>query len=268
MSLRQTRDAYSIEKRYVRSDGTATNVRATVMLVAADGEPEFAVALVEPLGDVARLQNKIGAARAAVHDFNNLLLVMVGNAEILLAQLAHGAADPSYAQRIKDAASRSVPIVRGLLDDEPEQPSERLDVNSVILELGDIVRHLLGSRVELVLRLDPSEPAVVANREGLERAIANIATNARDAMPDGGTFTIETRREDARTVISLSDTGVGIDASTKARIFERDFTTKGHGVGHGIGLANVRDFVESAGGSVDVETTVGHGSTFALRFPS
>jgi two-component system, cell cycle sensor histidine kinase and response regulator CckA len=243
----------------------------TGMLVRdADRVPQFAVALVQPLEELRQLQETVGAARAAAHDFNNLLTAIVGQSELVLARLSRR--DPAHVrvEQIRDSARRSVSLVRSLLEaggDIGSDRDESLDVNEVLLGMRSVTEQLVGAGIEITLHLDSSGPRVFADREGFERAVANIAANSRYAMAGSGTFTVETRHEDDAVVIRLSDTGPGIEPQLLERIFERDFTTKPSGAGHGIGLANVRAFAERAGGSVSAESDIGKGASFTIRLP-
>jgi two-component system cell cycle sensor histidine kinase/response regulator CckA len=265
------REGYSVDRHWVRADGSRIDVHVTGMLVRdADGEPQFAVALAQPMNEVIELRETVGAARSVAHDFNNLLTAIVGQSELVLARLPHG--DPTHArvEQIRDSAWRSVSLVRGLLDagGPTRSASEKsFDVNEAVLGMRHVAEQLVGAGIEIRLHLDPAGPRVVADREGFERAVANIASNSRYAMSGAGTFTILTAQEGDAVVIRLSDTGPGIEPKLLARIFERDFTTKPSGAGHGIGLANVREFAEDAGGSVSVESELGKGATFTITLP-
>jgi signal transduction histidine kinase len=188
----------------------------------------------------------------------------------VLARVAPG--DPTHArvEQIRDSARRSVSLVRNLLDaggDTRSSPEESFDVNEVVLGMRHVAEQLVGAGIEIRLHLDPAGPRVVADREGFERAVANIASNSRYAMSGSGTFTIETRHEGDNVAIRLSDNGPGIEPDVLDHIFERDFTTKPSGAGHGIGLANVRAFAERAGGSVSAESEVGKGASFTITLP-
>jgi len=265
------REQYSVDRRLVSADGARVDVHVTGMLVRdAHAEPQFAVVLAQPLHEVQQLRETVGAARGAAHDFNNLLTAIVGQSELVLARVP--ADDPTHArvEQIRDSARRSVSIVRGLLDaggDTRVAPNESFDVNEVLLGMRQVAEQLVGAGIEIRVQLDPSGPRVVADREGFERAVANIATNSRYAMSGAGIFTIETRHEAKNVVIRLSDTGPGIEPELLDRIFERDFTTKPVGAGHGIGLANVRAFAERAGGSVAAESEAGKGGSFTITLP-
>jgi signal transduction histidine kinase len=140
-----------------------------------------------------------------------------------------------------------------------------VDVNGVILGMRDIARHLVRAGVRTVLHLDPADPHARADVEGLERALANILRNADDAMPQGGTVTIRTSANGRYVRLSVDDTGAGMPDEVRGQLFELGFTTKLGG--HGIGLVNVRQFAEANGGTVEVESAPGRGTTVTLLLP-
>lgn len=260
------RDVFSIDKRYVCADGRTVNAHSTALLVRdEDSDPDFVVGLIEPRDELVHLRERVTEAQTAAHDVNNLLTAIFGHQELLLRTLPPGDKRRSAVEAIGAVARRSVPIVQNILRARTRQP-ESVDVNNLILGMQSVAAQLVGSKVKIVLRLDPTIPHVFVEREQLERAIANIAANAHDAMPDGGTFLVETTCEGGLVQIRMSDTGVGIRPGLRARIFERDFSTKPEG--HGIGLAHARDTVERAGGFIGVDSDLGQGATFTLALPA
>ena len=259
------REAFSLDKRYVHADGRIVNAHSTALLVRDDAsEPEFIVALIEPRDELVHVREEAAEARAAAHDVNNLLTVIFGHQELVLRTLAPGDKRRVAIEAIGRAARMSVPIVQDILLDRTRHP-ESVDVNHLILGMRSVAAQLVGSKVKIVLRLDPTIRSVFVERDHLERAIANIAANAHDAMPDGGTFLVETMSDAEFVKIRMSDTGIGIQPRLRSRIFDRDFTTKAQG--HGIGLAFARDAVERAGGFVKVDSDLGQGATFTLALP-
>lgn len=260
------RETFSMEKRYLGADGHALSAQSTVLLVRdAAGRPDFAIGLIEPRGELARLRAVAIDARIAAHDLNNLLVAVFAHQEMLLRALPPGDERRANAEAIGRVARMFVPIVQDLLG-RPTQHLESVDVNRLILEMRDIASQLLGSNVEIALQLDPTIPRVLVDRNCLERSIANIVANARDSMPDGGTLRVETACEGVFVKIMITDTGIGIPSALQARIFEREFSTKSDG--HGIGLAFTREAVERVGGYVAVESALGRGATFTLALPS
>ena len=139
-------------------------------------------------------------------------------------------------------------------------------MNGLLLGMRSVVGNLLGAGINIVVLPDLGQPQVHADATDLERALINIVANARDAMPKGGTLTIETKREDDVVRIRISDTGAGMSPAVRDRIFEPSFTTKE--TGHGIGLASVRTFVEKHRGSIVIESDEGIGTTVTLMLPA
>jgi two-component system cell cycle sensor histidine kinase/response regulator CckA len=164
--------------------------------------------------------------------------------------------------------------------------TSKLDVNQVVADVTGMLRRLIGEDIAMQMRASPDTPAVVANHGQMEQALTNLVINARDAMPLGGTLTIETRCIRAHEIpsavagsrdrgvvpatyagIIVRDTGHGMAESVRARVFEPFFTTKAPGKGTGLGLATVYGIVKGAGGVIDVSSTVGEGSTFTIYLP-
>jgi PAS domain S-box-containing protein len=208
-------------------------------------------------------------ASGLAHDFNNTLTVAGGFAELIKAESADSQV-ASDAAAIVEVVDKARELTRRLLAvaRDTSRPSEPVDVCDVVVDLAPLLRHLLGSAVEVELDL-PDRPMVAClDTAQLEQALINLAVNARDAMPDGGTITIGIREVDGTFVeVFVRDTGTGIPADVLARVFEPFFTTKPTGKGSGLGLAMVSGFAARAGGEVTVESEPGSGTTFAIRLP-
>ena len=206
---------------------------------------------------------------AIAHDFNNLLTVILGYAEALLASEV---TLPVRAElrEIRRASSRAASLTRQLLVFSRRMPAvlESMDLNHVIFELSPMLRRLLGKTVQLALALNARHSVVKADRGLLDQVLINLLINGRDAMPDGGTMTIATRDdEDGRVALEVTDTGQGMPPDVQAKIFEPFFTTKDLGRGTGLGLATVYTIVMQAGGTIDVESVEGQGTTFRISLP-
>ena len=207
------------------------------------------------------------------HDFNNLLTVIQGSADMLCKDELPADKRKRFAQAIVQAAGNAAALTSQLLAFARRQPlkPEHLDVNAVIRDIGDMVDRTMGERIEVRTRLDAKKCAVEVDRAQLQSAILNIASNARDAMKEGGRLTISTRSEDGpegqMIAIEIADTGTGMDEATKERIFEPFFTTKGTGEGTGLGLSQVYGFASQSGGDVRVESETGKGSRLTLVLP-
>jgi nitrogen-specific signal transduction histidine kinase/CheY-like chemotaxis protein len=233
----------------------------------------------------ARKMEAIGSLAGAIaHDFNNLLGVVIGNLDLLREQPGGNAETDDLAREALDAAMRGAKLTRGLLAFAQRQPlqPQRIAVNEVVTGLAHRLRQTLGGRYEVALDLAPEVWPVVADPAQLEAALVNLATNARDAMPDGGRLAVATGnarldedyaahypdlRPGEYALIAISDTGSGMPPEIVARIFEPFFTTKEHGQGTGLGLATVFGYMKQSGGHINVYSEVGIGTTFRLYLP-
>jgi signal transduction histidine kinase/ActR/RegA family two-component response regulator len=209
------------------------------------------------------------------HDFNNILTAVTG----CLEMIARKPDDPAKVRRLSQnaatAADRGAQLVRQLLTFSRRQnlKPQVLDANDLLLEMATLARKAIGEQA--VLKLDLSQPLdrICVDAGEFQAAILNLMSNARDAMPGGGTVTIRTRNEPEgprggpHVAISVEDTGEGMDSATLARVFEPFFTTKEVGRGTGLGLSQVYGFAESAGGYVDIESAPGEGAAVTLYLP-
>ena len=240
--------------------------------------------LEEQLLHAQRLESVGRLAGGIAHDFNNLLTVISGNAEFALASLEPGSPARSDILQIDEAARRAAQLTGQLLAFSRKQvlAPRVLQLNDTVESMSAMLRRLIGEDVVLELRLAPDLPHVRADPGQLEQVIVNLAVNARDAMPSGGQLTIETAAADMHetdapehaaatpgphVVLTLTDTGTGMDAATKAAIFEPFFTTKPVGKGTGLGLATVYGIVRQSGGNVLVHSEPGHGTSFRIFLP-
>jgi two-component system, cell cycle sensor histidine kinase and response regulator CckA len=215
-------------------------------------------------------------AGGIAHDFNNLLTAIAGYAELLDAKLDERDERRGYVAEIQRACERASRLTSRLLTVGRRQVQRRqaLDLNELVADLQSLLERVLGEDLELVLELDSSAPRVRADRTQLEQVILNLAINARDAMPTGGTLSIETRTaergadlETQCAVLVVRDTGVGMDERTREQIFEPFFTTKEPGEGTGLGLATVYGIVAQTEGAIEVDSAPGEGSEFRVYFP-
>jgi PAS domain S-box-containing protein len=223
-------------------------------------------------------------AGGVAHDFNNLLTVIIGNCEFLL--MRHQAGDPSFKEinEVHQNALRAAALVSQLLAFSRKQTMQPkvLALGDVIGELAQMLRRLVGEGITLNVERDPELWAVHADEAQLGNAIINLVVNARDAMPSGGTVTIRTANEAVNNAlalgtammpvgdyvrISVADTGTGMSNEVKSKIFDPFFTTKPVGQGTGLGLATVYGIVKQSGGFIDVDSTLGVGTTFNIYLP-
>jgi two-component system, cell cycle sensor histidine kinase and response regulator CckA len=231
-----------------------------------------------------RLQSLGQMAGAVAPDLNNLLAIIMKHADFLAEKTAGRPAAQADVQRIRVAAQRAAQITRQLLvvgRRETAHP-ETLELNTIVAHIADLLPASVGADIEIHVEAAADLPAIEADRGQVEQVILNLAVNARDAMPQGGTLTIETglaeldERHVRRPAVSagryveltVSDTGTGMSADFAAHIFEPLFTTKPVGQGNGLGLATVHAIVAGAGGSISVFSEEGTGTTLRLLFPA
>ena len=236
---------------------------------------------------VRQLQKMEAVGRLAggiAHDFNNLLTVIMGYGQILLDGLKPE--DPRYrsAQIIEQTAVRAAQLTKQLLAFSRKQhlAPTLLDLSTVVSGMSSILRRLIGESIELVCVGSETPGLVKVDRGQIEQVLVNLVVNARDAMPTGGTITVESgsivpdlpdlaasaaRGQHPYVVLKITDTGTGMDAATQAKIFEPFFTTKAAGKGTGLGLATVFGIVTQSAGIIRVESKLGVGTVFSLYFP-
>jgi PAS domain S-box-containing protein len=265
------RDAYAIDKRYVRKDGSVVDTHVHVALDLEDG---LGISLVEDVTGRRELEEQLRQAQkmeavgklagGVAHDFNNLMTAVIGYSDLLLRERSN-----EKIEAIRDSAVRATDLTRQLLAFSRRQimQTQDIDLRHVVERMDTLLRRLIGEDVRLTTSTG-SEPVVVrADRTQLEQVVMNLAVNARDAMPNGGTLTIAVLTDGASAVLSVLDTGVGMDAETQARIFEPFFTTKSLAVSSGLGLSTVHGIVGQSGGTIEVESAPGRGTTFVVRLP-
>lgn len=275
-----------VNGRWHRFDGT---------LAASEAEPRLSLVVTDVTdrheleGQVRELEDALRQAHklevfgrlvvGIVHDFRNVLTVIVNANDRILDHLPGDSPVRPQANAVHLTSQRAAALVRRLLSfarQTPEEPAV-LDLNVVVGEVGQSLRHLVGEHIDVQLLNTDSVWPVKADRTEIERMLYNLAANARDAMPAGGRLTIETRNVSAgmhdgqlagpSVSISVSDTGTGMDSETLAQAFEPFYTTKASGEGTGLGLANVYSFVRDSGGWTKLTSTLGVGTTLTFGLP-
>jgi len=222
-------------------------------------------------------------AGGVAHDFNNLLGVIIGYSELALDQIDRAHSVHGQVEQIRKAGERASTLTRQLLAFSRQQvlDTRTLQLNAIISDMAQMLIRLIGEDIELQTKLDSELHAIRGDQSQIEQVIMNLAVNARDAMPQGGKLTIETsnisieEEGERRTpmapgdyvLLSVSDTGVGMDAETQAHMFEPFFTTKAHGKGTGLGLATVYGVVKQSDGYISVYSEPGIGSSFKIYLP-
>jgi CheY-like chemotaxis protein len=221
-------------------------------------------------------------AGGVAHDFNNLLMVISGYAEVILEGMNAGHPLHGKARAIQQASDRATTLTRQLLAFSRKQLLELkvVDVNAIIEDMERLLRPLIGENIDLVTNLAADTGHTRADAGQLEQVLMNLVVNAKDAMPGGGRIVIKTENitlDDSHrgdktfirlgdyVMISVTDTGIGMNKDTQSRIFEPFFTTKGKGTG--LGLSTVYGIVKQSGGYLMVESELGCGSTFIIYLP-
>jgi len=286
---------FSLQNRIVWPDGTVRWLTgAGRILLGEHGEPVRGLGIFIDVTDRRALEAQyhhaqkmeaIGRLAGGVaHDFNNLLTGILGYCELLLADFDPD--DPRQADiaEIRKAGASAAGLTRQLLAFSRREIIEPalLDLNMVMDDMRAMLGRLIGEDVEIVLRLRPELAPLMADRGQLEQIVMNLAVNARDAMPRGGRLTIETANVELDenyakahfgvspgpyVALTVSDTGTGMTPDVQDRLFEPFFTTKKLGSGTGLGLATVHSIVGTTGGSINVYSEVGTGTSFKVYFP-
>ncbi len=282
------------ESRWRRSDGREIQVRLGGRAVRnAEGRVLCFDLLAENVTEkkelAARLQQAekmqmIGQLAGGIaHDFNNLLTVINGYCDLLLLERAEDSEIAPGLKLIRQAGERAAGLTYQLLafHRQPVRVTEPIALNGVVKEVAELCRRVIAENIRIVQRTGPDAGSVMANVAQMHQMLMNLVVNARDAMPDGGTLTMETYRYwvDGRegqqldlaagdyAVLAVKDTGVGMDDAVRTRIFEPFFTTKPAGKGTGLGLATVYELVRQSCGAIAVESRAGAGTTFRIYLP-
>lgn len=282
------------EKRYRRRDGSHVWARVyTSVHRDASGQPQHFISVIEDITDRRTLEAQVRQASkmdavgklasGVAHDFNNLLTVILGFAEMMSEDIAMPGHHRQDLEEIIKAAKSASGLTRQLLAFSRQQVlnTEPLDVNGLIRDMTGMLRRLIGEHIEITMVLASDLPSVMADRGQFEQVVMNLVVNARDAMPDGGQVTIETKDvelEDSTAheetvmvgsyvMLSVTDTGNGMSKETQKRLFEPFFTTKETGKGTGLGLSTTYGIVKQSKGYIWVDSEPGRGTTFKVYLP-
>ena len=293
--FRRTGRLDGFEVKWKRKDNGSITVRISGRAVSSADEPaDVLEAIAEDVTDRRALEDQFRQAQkmeavgrlagGVAHDFNNLLMVISGYAEVILTQLDSNHPLHEKGRAIQQAADRATTLTRQLLAFSRKQLLELkvVDVNAIVHDMERLLRPLIGENVEFVTLLSPEAAHTRADAGQLEQVLMNLVVNAKDAMPTGGKLTIQTQntvvdenhrrgqqfiRPGRYVMLSVSDTGMGMDKETQSRIFEPFFTTKEKGKGTGLGLSTVYGIVKQSGGYVIVQSEKARGSSFHIYLP-
>lgn len=281
------------DRSFRRKDGTTFPVEIALTAIEVEGQTVVLTVardisererMMLQLHRAARMESVGRLAGGVAHDFNNLLTVINATAELALSELPSESPVSADLREIRAASDRAAAVTRQLLAFSRQQvmQPQLVPINRLITEFLTMLRRLIGEDVRVEVMLAASEPLVLADPGQLEQVLMNLCINARDAMPGGGVLTIGTatvdldaedvaRHESMNTgkylLLSVADTGFGMDRHTQAMIFEPFFTTKELGKGSGLGLPTVYGIVKQSGGSIWVYSEVGQGTTFKIYLP-
>ncbi|QDV30570.1 Blue-light-activated protein [Planctopirus ephydatiae] len=291
---------YTTEKRYRQKDGSYLPTYVSAALVRnREGEPSYFVTQMLDLTEKKRLEQELMESQRLTvmkqmsgglsHDFNNFITIILGYCETLLIRPETTDAQRSLILPIREAGHHASRIIRQLLAFSRTQPVtyERINLSTIVRGMEMMIRSILRQNFTLELRLAEPLPNIMADPVQIDQILVNLAINARDAMPEGGTLTIETAwiashtksipqnrsfdayvQPDDFVRLRVSDTGTGIPPDLLSRIFEPFFTTKGEGQGHGLGLSVVHGIISQGGGTIRVFSEPGKGTTFEVDLPA
>jgi two-component system, cell cycle sensor histidine kinase and response regulator CckA len=272
----------SLVYRVVSRGGCVHKVQSDRVVLRDDtGAPRLTIGFWVDITERARLEEQLRHAQkieaigqlagGIAHDFNNLLVALRGFGELALAEVRNGEVDDGLAdlEKLLEGVARAEDLTRRLLTFARRRVAEPklLDVNAVVSNVELLLRRVIGAHIAMTSTLAPAPVLVRADGGELEQLLVNLAVNARDAMPDGGSLRIVVASEEPRfAVLEVSDTGCGMDDATAEQIFEPFFTTK-EANGTGLGLATVHGIVKQTGGRIDVRSAPGCGTAFTVRLP-
>src|SRR5579872_1667304 len=293
-ALRSTQHFNGLIADWLRKDGATITVRLSGRTICDEDKSVYFEIFAEDVTEHRALEEQLRQAQkmeavgrlagGIAHDFNNLLMVISGHSELLLSELRAGDQTRKEVDGVIRAADRAASLTRQLLAFSRRQllAPEILDLNSIVTNMEKMLPRLLGEDIHINKVLDPALGMVKADPNQIEQVIMNLAVNSRDAMPNGGKLRIATSNLDVAqefhqgeiclgpgsyVLLSIKDTGEGMDTVTASRAFEPFFTTKEQGKGTGLGLSTVYGIVKQSEGEIWVESEPGKGAAFHICFP-
>jgi hypothetical protein len=264
------------------------DVHARVLI--GDGQVVGVMAMARDLSERDRLENELRQAQkmeavgrlasGIAHDFNNLITVLIGYTDELLEHVPPGSEARHLAESVRRATDRAAALTQQLLSFSRRHTAvtNRVDLNRLITGMEDMLRRLLGPQITINLALQPDLAVITADESQVSQVIMNLAVNARDAMPKGGTLTVTTANvvlgdehldmiPGPHVLLTVEDTGHGMSSEVRDRLFEPFFTTKALGHGTGLGLSMVQGIVRRCGGQIQLDSEPGAGTRFRVYFP-
>ncbi|HEY1861471.1 MAG TPA: PAS domain S-box protein [Gemmataceae bacterium] len=281
-------------RQFETREAIAIHMHAFLVKHPQTGAPMCLAAVARDIREQKRLEEQFRQAQkmeavgrlagGVAHDFNNLLTVITGYTELLLGEQSANDSSRELLEQIRKASERAATLTGRLLAFSRKQvlQPEILDLNTVVRDVERMLRRLIGEDIHLRTILDPALGSVRADRGQIEQSLINLVVNARDAMPQGGNLTVETRnvlvdettarpgaglQPGSFVLVIVKDTGSGMSRETLAHLFEPFFTTKEIGRGTGLGLAMTYGIVRQSGGHIEVSSQPGEGSTFQIFLP-
>jgi two-component system, cell cycle sensor histidine kinase and response regulator CckA len=280
----------TFRSQFVPRKGNPVPVDVHARVLVGDGQVVGVTSIARDLSEHDRLENELRQAQkmeavgrlatGIAHDFNNIITVLLGYSDELIEEAAPNTSLHAAAVEVRRAADRGSALTQQLLAFSRRQESvaHSVDLNQVIAHMEDLIRRLIGPEIRLQFSLQPDLAMISADSPQIGQVMMNLVVNARDAMPAGGTLSIETVNVELghehvdvipgpHVALMVSDTGVGMTADVRGRLFEPFFTTKAAGQGTGLGLSMVQAIVRQSGGHIKVESQPKQGTTFTVYFP-
>jgi two-component system cell cycle sensor histidine kinase/response regulator CckA len=280
----------TFRSEFVPRKGSRVPVDVHARVLVGDGQVVGVTAIARDLSEHHRLENELRQAQkmeavgrlatGIAHDFNNLITVLLGYSDELIEEAVPGSPVHAAAIEVRRAADRASALTQQLLAFSRRQASvaHAVDVNQVVAHMEDLIRRLIGPEIKLEFSMQPDLVLISADNQQIGQVLMNLVVNARDAMPGGGTLTIETENVELgsdnvdvipgpHVMLSVNDSGVGMSKEIRARLFEPFFTTKDSGQGTGLGLSMVQAIVRQSSGHIVVDSQPGKGTTFKVYFP-
>jgi two-component system, cell cycle sensor histidine kinase and response regulator CckA len=282
--------ARTFRSEFAPRKGSRVPVDVHARVLVGDGQVVGVTAIARDLSERHRLETELRQAQkmeavgrlatGIAHDFNNLITVLLGYSDELIEEAPPNTAFHAAAVEVRRAADRASALTQQLLAFSRRQASiaHTVDLNQVVASMEDLIRRLIGPEIKLEIVLQSDLSTISADNPQIGQVLMNLVVNARDAMPAGGTLTIETANVELgadkveaipgpHVALFVSDSGVGMTREVRDRLFEPFFTTKDSGQGTGLGLSMVHAIVRQTHGHVIVDSEPGKGTTFRVYFP-